>query len=234
MTTSDSSLQDGSGTSPNVPSSSSVNVQRGSEAGTYTKAEFDALKARLDKFERDTQSNKDRAVKSTNQRLDKFENELKPLLEQAQKYISNGSSVNEAVAQVQVDQDKAERENALYEMAMAFKSGKLPSTLAGNESTEGVDVTEVITDLGLDPSDPAVKVAFEGKKFTLEQAELTAARLVREKKKLPTPTQAQAPSSVGSAIKTADIAALTAEHSELIKNPTKNFKRIQEIQEAIG
>jgi len=209
MTTSlDSGLPDGTNESPNSPSSTGSD-QQNSGTGNITKADIESLQRRLDKFERDAQGNKDRAVKRTNERLDELTDNLKPLLEQAQKYIAKGSSVNEAIAQVQEDKDRTDTDAALREMARAWKSGQLPNSPQGSGKSEGVDVTAVLNDLGLDISDPLVKVAFEGKNFTEAEAEAMGARLLREKKRQPTPTQAQAPSQPGRPSPSPDGAQLT-------------------------
>jgi len=234
-TSSDSSLPDGTNEAPTSPSSTG-NVQQGSENSQHTKADYDSLKARLDKMEREAQGNKDRAVKRTNERLDKFEDELKPLLESAQKYITAGSSINDAIEQVQKDHSRSEADAALREMALAWKSGRLPNSPAGNGQSEGVDVTEVLNDLGLSLDDPVVKVAFEGRKFTQEEAELTAAKLLRQKKQLPTPTQAQQASmpvtpKAGMSEQLAN--TLYAELGNLLKSPSQNKARIDTIKKEL-
>lgn len=235
-TSSDSNLPDGTNEAPTSPSSTG-NVQQGSETNQHTKADYDSLKARLDRMEREAQGNKDRAVKRTNERLDKFEDELKPLLEQAQKYIAKGSSINEAIAQVQDDQFRTSTDEALREMALAWKSGKLPNSPAGNGQSEGVDVIAVLQDFDLDPSDPVVKVAFEGRNFTEAEAEAAAARLVRQKKQQPNPTQAQMPSQP-SAPQRAGMSeqqanTLYAELGNLLKSPTQNAARIETVKKEL-
>ena len=132
MALSDSNSQNG--TDGNQPSASNAqNVQPGSESVTITKADWDALQTRLQTIEKGTQSDKDRAVKKTNERLEKLEGDVRPLLERALQHTADGKSPEEALRLVQSEQEDNQTRQAMAEFASAWRSGKLPEWLsAGN------------------------------------------------------------------------------------------------------
>ena len=225
MTTLDSTSQEGTQESPNSEGSVSGN---GQQSSYVTKEQFDSLMSRLDKFERAAQSDKDRAVKRTNERLDGLEAQVKPILERAAVLMKGGADPNEALTQAQSEHEEVELKQAMREF---FKGGKLPSQPEGNGESKGVDVQSVIAEYGLDLNNPEVKLAFDGKQFnSLEQAELTAARLLKPK---PTPTAAQTPAKPSSPAQVIDADSLIAEFNELSKHPSKNMSRLNEIKKKL-
>lgn len=221
MSTMDSTSQPG--TQPQ-PSGEGSQEGSGQQSSFVTKEQYDALLNRFEKFERTAQGDKDRAVKRTNERLNELEAQVKPILERAAVLMKGGAEPNEALSQAQNEHEEAELKQAMRDF---FKGGALPSQPAGNGESKGVDIQSVIAEYGLDLNNPEVKIAFEGKQFsTIEQAELTAARLLKPK---PSPTAAQTPAKPIPSNPETDAGRLIDEYNELLKHPSKNQARMKEI-----
>lgn len=222
MATVDSTSQPGTQPQPNGEGSTEGS---GQQSSFVTKEQYDALLSRLDKFERTAQGDKDRAVKRTNERLNELEAQVKPILERAATLIKGGADPTEALSQAQTEQEEAELKE---DMRTFFKTGTLPSQPAGSGAGKGVDVISVIGDYGLDMNNPEVKLAFEGKQFSsLEEAELTAARLLKPK---PSPTAAQTPAKPVPSTPDVDSNDLISEYDNLTKHPSQNLNRMKEIE----
>jgi DNA polymerase III gamma/tau subunit len=231
MTLSDSNSQAGSAGNTNSAASAQQNVQPSSETVTITKAQWDTVEQKLQKLESGYQSDKDRAVKNTNERLNKLEGDIRPLLERALQHTASGKTAVEALNLVQSEQEETVTKQALAEFAQAWRSGKLPDGFgAGNAQAQGVDVGAVLAEYGLDPKDSYVAGKLAGQTFTSkEQAELYAARIFRDKAlNLTNPAQQSAITSgvTGAADPSGDFVRL----EELYKNYTQNQHEISAIE----
>ncbi len=225
----DSSSQ--SGTPGNQPGSSDGQIQPGSESFTLTKAQWDALQGELQSLKSETQSNKDKAVRATNERLNKLEGDIRPMLERALQHTANGKSAAEALSLVQSENEENQTRQALAEFAAAWKSGKLPEGFGvGSTQAQGVDVGQVLAEYKLDPKDPYVAGKLAGQTFnTKEQAELFAARILRDSLNNQT-NPAQQSATPGGLLGTSDHSTDFLRLEELYKNYSKNQDEIQSIE----
>lgn len=232
MTTTDSTTLDGTPETP-LSDGSQGQVQQGSESVNITKREWDELQKTLKRLDDETRSNKDRAVKKTNEKLEALEEKLSPVFENFAKLIQEGKSPNEAYAKVKSEQDEAEDKQALRELAQAVKSGTLSSLFAGNKQETDVNVDEVIAEYGLDGNSIEVRAAFNRKFGSREEAEVTAARLLKPK---PVPSEATFTSPPSSPKQPPNVEALNIELERLSKTPTAPgaLKRMEEIQKLLG
>ena len=235
MTLPDSNSQ--AGTAGNQSDASAQqNVQPGSESVTITKAELDVLTQRLQKLESGLQSDKDRAVKRTNERLDKLEGDLRPMLERALQHTASGKSAEEALRLVQSEESENQTKQALAEFAAAWKSGKLPEYLgAGTAQNQGVDVASVLAEYKLDPKDPYVAGRLAGQTFTSkEQAELLAARIFKDKSFAPQTNASQQSATSGNASQTGLSPEAVEQKSvqllRLYDNATANAPQIKALE----
>lgn len=157
-------VEDGTVADANLDSSSSEGGQQSSNAVTETAKQLKALQDRVDALTRSLQSEKDKAVARTNQRIDSLEKDVKTVLQSA---MQKGQNIQDVLVQLE-EQERQERDQALWEMAQAFRTGKMPTGNAfGSADQGGVDVTSVIRELELDENDVAVK-AFRARSFSSE------------------------------------------------------------------
>lgn len=162
------------GTQGSQPKGSGVSGSGGSFDPAKLQEAFDSLSKRLEEIDQRTRSlqgDKDRAVNKTRAELEA----VKKQLAEIDRLKKLGLSEDEAMEEFAYRQSRNQQPQT--------------SVLVGNEA---VKVEEVIEEYGLDITNPEVKLAFEKKFKSREEAELTAARLLKPK---PTPTQAQAPAT---------------------------------------
>ena len=135
--------------------------QRSSEPEYVTVEQFKTITEKLEQIARLTQSEKDRAVKKTNERVDAVEGTLKEVLQSAAKRgVSLADLLDEAERHEQEQFQKDMRE-----MVESFKSGNFPAAKSqGSETDNGVDVSKVLKELELDLNDTRVK-EFAAKQF---------------------------------------------------------------------
>lgn len=149
--------------------------QRGSEQEYVTKEEFLAIQKSLDALNRNLQSEKDRAVKKTNERLNGIENGIKEVLQKAAK---ENLSVTDLLSQVE-QQEEVDFRQTIKTLADSLKTGSLGQSSHGSEQSKGVDISVVLSELELDPEDLRVK-DFSTKKFaSAEEAYREGAKLVK-------------------------------------------------------
>jgi hypothetical protein len=147
-------------------SSDKGNGQQSSEQSYVTVEQFQALQQTLEQIQRQTQGDKDRAVKKANERLDSLEGNLKQVLQLAQK---DGRTITDLLAEAEAA-EQARLQDDIRLMAESFRTGKFPTGAShGSEATQGVKMTEVLATLQLDLNDNRVK-EFAGKQFS-SQAE---------------------------------------------------------------
>lgn len=215
MTTLDSDPEVGTGGAPTPPASGPEGDQQDSKAAYVAKAEFDALVKRLQRLESGAQSEKDRAVKRTNERLDKLEGDVKPLLERAAQLIAKGSSPEDAIAQVNSEQEEELDRRAIRELVSALKSGTLPVPSAGTGQGQGAGVADVIAKAKLDPANPQVVELVRQHGHDLTELALEAGKLAAREK--PAPDLSAAPPMTGSGSVAVTPEALRAEYEKKLK-----------------
>jgi hypothetical protein len=216
--------------SENVSSSGTV---------TITKEDFDNLKATVKRLEDDNRSNKDKAVKKTNERLEKLEGDVKPLLERAADLIAAGKSPSEAITQINSEQETIEERQVMREFVQAVKDGKLPTAnTSGNVQAKGVNMAEVIKEYALDGNDASVISELLSKPYANEAEAKLAAANFKLRRANPTPPDIGASTAiVGSASKS----GLTEQEADkkyadlktLYRDPTINKSKIAQIKKEL-
>lgn len=194
----DSADLEGTQESANSEGSNNNSGQQSSSAGVITAEQFTKLASQVEQLTRSLQSDKDRAVKKTNQRLDGLEGEVKSILQTALK--QGRVNVSDLLSDIE-DAEEQESRSAIAEMARAFKSGQLPEVLGlGSPKKQGVDTAVIVKELGLDESDLRVK-EFRSRAFESEaQAALEGAKLLKTIVSTQ-PSDADRPSDVAGSIK---------------------------------
>lgn len=187
---------DGTNEDANLEGSNSGNGQQSSNTVTATAKQLKELQDTVNALARSLQSEKDKAVARTNQRIDGLEKDLKEVLRSA---AQRGQSVQDVLGEIEA-QEEAETRRALFEMAQAFRSGQVPQQVTvGPNTGNGVDVTNVLRELELDEADMRVK-EFRSRQFTSEaEAYREGAKLLKTiTTKLP--SDADMPSSVANGV----------------------------------
>jgi hypothetical protein len=152
-----------SGTQGSQPEGSeSQTGQPNSSSPEYVTVEqFNTITEKLEQIARLTQSEKDRAVKKTNERVSSIEGTLKEVLQSAAK---RGVSLADLLDEAE-QQEQAKFQKDMREMVESFKSGNFPAAKPhGSGEANGVDVSQVLKDLELDLNDTRVK-EFAAKQF---------------------------------------------------------------------
>lgn len=195
----------GSAGAPSSAASAGKGDSEGSgQAVTLSQADWEALNRRLQAIERGEQAAKDRAVRKTNERLDRLEGDFRSLLERA---AQEGRSAKDVLTDIAASEE-ADARQALMEMAQAFRSGKFSPAGVGIAQSATDAAAQVFSNVGLDPKDPDVAVAMSevaGK--SPEAIELAAYRLKERKASQPNPKDAQSPAPRGGAPASQDKAA---------------------------
>jgi hypothetical protein len=160
-----------------------------SVAGTIAR-----LSQQVDALSRQIQSDKDRGVKRVGERVDKLEGDLRQVLQSA---MQQGKSVGDLMGDLERQEDEEQRQ-IIRDLAQVVRSGQFPTKPAGQADSQGVNVSEVLETLELDPTDTRVQ-AFRAQQFgSLDEAYRQAAAL-RKSIKTTQPTDADQPSTVSKA-----------------------------------
>lgn len=211
--TKDSVEKDGTQVEPTTEGSESVSSQQSSPATSDIETQIKALQRTVDQLARATQSNKDRAVKQTNQRLDALEGDVRQVLQLAQQ---KGLSVSDVLNQMDEQEERESRE-LLLEMARSWKGGVQPGTSRGSGVQTGVDVDAVLSDLELSGEDLRVK-AFRAREFTNEAEALREAIALKKTISTKQPSEADNPSTIAKAGSASKQDELMREYTEGSKN----------------
>ena len=199
-----------------------------------TKADWDRVNSLLGRIP-DLQGSRDIA-RQTKEQVAQLDDKVRTLLERAHTLGTEGKSLNEALTQVQTEQTDAEFRAAVLKIAQGMGGGAQPS---GTGNAQGVNLTTVLADYKLDPTDPFVAAQLQGKAFTnATDAELFAARVFRDKQLAPNPNSAQSPTMPGSA----PAGGMTAQQIEekstqllrLYDNYDKNAPQINVLEKEIA
>ena len=189
--------------------------QKGSSQAEYvTVTEFNKIRQQLESLRRGEQSAADKAVKPVAKRLESIEGDLKALLQSAAK---QGKSASEVLADVEKAEEQETRD-LMREMARAFKDGKFPVPSVAS-AQDGVDIDAVISEFGLDPEDRRTR-AFATQSFSsVEQAQIAAAKLVRQIINTPAPSAADRTAPQGNVARAvANVDKLQREFDDKAKN----------------
>jgi outer membrane murein-binding lipoprotein Lpp len=184
--------EDGIDKTANLDNSNPDGGQQSSNTGTET-ATLKALQDKVDALARSLQSDKDKGIARTNQRIDRLEGDIKEVLRTA---VKSGKSTQDLLGEIE-QAEEAESRQALLEMAQAFKTGKFPASMgSGSAERTGVDVSSVIRELELDPENIQVK-AFLAKGYSSEsEAYREGAKLIKSLSKQP--SDADLPGNIAS------------------------------------
>lgn len=190
--------------------------QQGSEQEYVTVAKFNEIVGKLDLIARQAQSDKDRAVKKTNQRLDSLEGDLKQVLRVAAK---EGKGIQDVLDEYE-RQEELEFRETIKGLSQLLR-GEQPAVLPhGSGEAKGVDVSGVLKELELDLNDARVK-EFASKKFTSEtEAFKEGAKLIKSITSRQ-PTEADKPSG------TSDRAKAAGKQEELMAEYREGAKSLR-------
>lgn len=208
----------------NSEGSSGADNQKGSSEQEFlTVAEFQRqLALEREALRRQFQSEKDKGVKATNERLAGIETDVKTMLRQAS---AENRSVKDVLADLDAQEAQEER-RLLLEMAKAFKSGQFPQTSPqGSGRTRGeVDILAVIDEFGLDPDDARVKALTTRSFETIEDAEKATVALIKKINKTSALSDAERPSgeTEGGSKPVAKLDKLWAEYNAKATNTRGN------------
>lgn len=210
-----------------TPADSTGNDKPSSETVAIPKSEWEAVQKTLQRLDNDTRSNKDRAVKRTNERMD----ELQTRVDRVFAVMEQFNISKEDAFQVVESQDaEAEKDKMIREMYQSFKGGT-PNSASGNAPVGGGKVAEVVKEFGLDENDAEIVDVYKRYSSPDEQ-EKAVLRIAAKRSNQP--SISAAPSMGGKPLQSVDVNQLAEEHSRLMKNPTENMKRLREIQEALN
>jgi len=231
MTNMDSSFAAGNEGVPN-PDLSEGNVQPSSETVSVSKAEWDNVQKTLKRLEDTTRSDKDRAVKKTNERLDGLESKVQETLDRVLELMQeHGISKEEAMTVVKSQDEDIETKEALREIRQALREGILPAGLRGNAEPVGDRVAEVAKEFELDPNSPEV-ISIYRKYGDSDDAEKAVLRLAAKRK--PDPSVSVTTALEGRPLQAPNQQELISRLEKLSINPSTNWKEIEEINKKLG
>ncbi len=148
------STQDGTQASQAEGSESSGNQTGVQPTASVTVEQFNQLQSQLETLRRSLQSDKDKAVKKTNARVDALEGDLRSVLQGA---VKDGKSLTDVLSEIDAEEERQARQSIL-EMARIFREGKLPEVGSGGSGqAAGVKAADVVQELGLPVEDVRVK-----------------------------------------------------------------------------
>jgi hypothetical protein len=222
------------GTTPQAQTDTNPSAPQGvdpSQEVRITKAEWDRVNSLLGRIP-DLQGGRDIA-KQTREEIAGLKNDIRPLLERAHALGSQNKPLNEALNQIQGEQSEADFRKAVLEIAQNMRGGAQP---AGAGNSQGVDVAAVFAEYRLDPKDPYVAGKLAGQSFTSkEQAELAAARILRDQINAPQTNSAQQSAQPGSInLSQESVETQTMRLAELYKNYSQNQAEIEGIEKTLA
>jgi hypothetical protein len=160
MTTKLDSAEEGTQDSQSESSNTQAN-QKGVQATQYVTVEqFNSLNQGIEALRRSLQSEKDKGIK-------KVQAEVGELREVLQSYAQGGKSIHDILGDLEAQEEREARQ-ATLELAKMFRESRMSgSGSGGTGALQGVDVSAVLTELELDPTDTRVQ-EFRAKKFANE------------------------------------------------------------------
>src|SRR3990167_704416 len=151
MTSMDSVPKDGT-VAEVAPDSLQKDDKPSSETVTLSKEQWETINNRLTRIESGAQSEKDRAVRKVSDKVEKLENDLRPVLERASR---EGKSVDDVLKELDASDEDEFRDN-VRKLAKALSSGALLQP--GSDTTIGNngEVARIMQEYELSTNDPAV------------------------------------------------------------------------------
>ena len=174
-------------------------------------------------------------------RQDRDRNQFREFMDEFKKFKANGLSDSEAEAAAQNalgEKEQTERRNqVLDKLAERFLNTPSPQS-PGKGVSGAVDAAKVISEHGLNMSDPLVAILANGKYDSEDAVKIAIADYIRATKAAPSPTPAQAPAAAGGTTTpqnlTADqVEAKSAELNKLYLNPTVNKDAIAKLEKEL-
>lgn len=172
-------MTDGKDSEEKIADSQSDNLnseegKQSSEVSTDTVRQLQELQRKFDALSRNLQSEKDKGIRKTNERVDALEGSLKEVLQSA---LQSGKNISDVLSDLD-QQEEREARHAMLEMSKAFREGRFPQpSLDGTRQGNGINVDAVLTELELDKNDIRVQ-AFQSRTFKSEaELALEAAKL---------------------------------------------------------
>ena len=170
-------------------------------------------------------------------RQDKSDNAYQSFLVEYEKQKAKGLTNDEAseAAQSTINRrDKAQKQEMLLEQ-IAQKLGLDSTSPLVQGSTKGIaaDYEKVIKAHGLDSNDIEV-IALMRESGNALDFSINASKLAVRKQNAPTPNSAQSPAKVFELHNPPSTTSLEAEIAGLLKTPSVNNKRIEEIKKELG
>jgi chromosome segregation ATPase len=163
-------------------------------------------------------------------RQDKVDSTFKQTMADYQKLLNRGMSHEEAVDALESKQKETstltELQKQVQELAQQL-AGRQPNP----EATQ--QVVKAFESFDLDMKDPRVLVAMQKHYPKMGDALEAAFKLKEELSKSPNPAKSQSASAEGANTGSIDVAALVAESEVLMREPSKNYERILEINDAL-
>lgn len=205
-------LADGNSESPNSPASTG-DVQPSSETVNIPKTEWESIQKTIKRLDDETRSNKDRAVKRTNERLDEFEEKFQSTFDRVYALMQEHGITKESALTVVKQQDEdAETKRMIRELYN--KGGALPTnSTSGNVAASGGKVAEVVKEFGLDENDAEVVDVYRRYSNPDEQ-EKAVLRLAASRARKDSPSVSASPTIQGRPNAPAGIEQLTKEYQK--------------------
>ena len=183
------------------------------------KGELETLKKEL----RGLQSRQDKGTSEISEILAEFKKQQKSGLDDTDAELA-------AVSAIEKRNKAAKRDQALDLLIEKLNLGEVSEQLTGSKEVGASDYKKVISEFGVDPTSPDIISLIKGSNDATELAIKLGKR-----KQSPAPTIAQAAAVVGSPPPPPpSTAVLEAEIASLLKTPSANKKRIDEIKKELG
>ena len=228
-------LAEGNSETPNSPASGG-NVQPSSETVNIPKTEWESIQKTIKRLDDETRSNKDRAVKRTNERLDEFEEKFQSTFDRVYALMQEHGITKESALNVVKQQDEdAETKRMIRELYN--KGGALPTnSTSGNVAASGGKVAEVVKEFGLDENDAEVVDIYK-RYSNPDEAEKAVLRLAARRSNPTPPSISAAPILQGNPngvrLSEQEVENLSRQRNLLFKEPTKNREQIKQIEKRL-
>lgn len=198
--------------------SESIPSQKVEDVNVF-KTELETLKKEL----RGLQSRQDKGTSEISEILAEFKKQKKGGLDDTDAEIA-------AVSAIEKRNKAARRDQALDLLIERLNLGEVSEQLTGTKTGGADDYKKVISEYGVDATSPDIIALIKGSNDATELAIKLGKR-----KQSPPPTLSQAAATVGSPPPPPpSTAALENEIAGLLKTPTANKKRIDEIKKELG
>ncbi len=232
MTDNGQQFSEGSEGQP-TPADSAGNDKPSSETVNIPKTEWEQIQKTIKRLDDETRSNKDRAVKKTNERLDEFEERFQSTFDRVYSLMEqHGISKEAALGVVKQQDEEAETKAYIREIRETLKSGVLPtSASSGSGVPSGGKVAEVVKEFGIDENDADVIDIYRRHSDPNEQ-EKAALRLAASRARKENPSISASPTIQGRPNAPAGIEQLTKEYQKNMIAAAGNKARIKELKEA--